>query len=245
MIVSPHAFAQVAREMLGLPSGDKQYSPLREKREFCAAFGAGFQTIADVWQRLEPKNKISTRAEPKHLLWTLIYFKVNTTESLMIKLAKCNSCDIFQNWVTKFTIAICGLEMEVIVWENRFKDWNPKQAALVTVDGTDVWIHKPSPRSRIWWSHKFNHAALRYEICQCIQTGDIVSISGPYPANMSNREIFDMGISLRLMPGELVEADNGYSGRVQIQTPGQAISRLWKRQKSKARGHQEKMLIDA
>ena len=157
----------------------------------------------------------------------------------MIKLAKCKSCDTFRDWVTKFTIAICGLEMEVIVWENRFKDWNPKQAALVTVDGTDVWIHEPLPRSRIWWSHKFNHAALRYEICQCIQTGDIVSISGPYPANMSDREIFDMGLSMWLMPGELVEADNGYSGRVQIQTPGQAISRLWKRQKSKARGRQE------
>ena len=69
MIISPHAFAQIAREML---FGDKQDSQKREHREFRAAYGAGFETIADLWARLEPNKKISKRAEPKHLLWTFI-----------------------------------------------------------------------------------------------------------------------------------------------------------------------------
>jgi len=239
MIVSPHAFAQVAREMLRLPVGKMQYSQKRERREFRAAFGAGFVTIADVWKRLEPKKKVSSRAQPKHLLWTFMHFKVSTSESLMIKLAGCKSCDTFRNWVSKFTNAIAALESEVIVWENRFKDWDPKQQALITIDGTDVWFYEPSPRSRIWWSHKFNHAALRYEIGQCIKTGDIVWINGPFPANLSEEEIFDSGLSFELLPWELVEADNGYRGRVQIMTPGAGPTRLARRQKSQARARQE------
>jgi len=239
MIVSPHAFAQIAREMLQLPVGKMQYSRIRERREFRAAFGAGFHTIADVWKRLEPNNKISSRAQPKHLLWTFIYFKVSISESLMIKLARCKSCDTFRNWVSKFTDAMAALESEVIAWENRFKDWDPRQQALITIDGTDVKIFEPSPRSKIWWSHKFNHAALRYEIGQCIKTGDIVWINGPFPANISDREIFDMGLSLELLPWELVEADNGYSGRVQIQIPRAGPTRLDRKQKSQARGRIE------
>jgi len=239
MIVSPHAFAQIAREMLQLPVGDKQYSEKRERREFRAAFGSSFETISTLWTRLRPKERISNRAKPHHLLWTFIYFKVHTSEPLMCKIAQCKSCDTFRNWVKKFTYATAALESEVIVWANRFINWDPKSPATVSVDGTDTWIQEPWPRSRIWWSHKLNHAGLRYEICCCIQTGDIVSINGPFPGNMSDREIFDLGLSLQLMPGELVEADNGYNGRVQIQTAAQGPDRASKRQKSKVRGRQE------
>jgi len=185
------------------------------------------------------KKKISSCAEPKHLLWTFIYFKVNISESLMIKLARCKSCDTFRNWVSKFTNAIASLESEVIVWENCFIDWDPRQQALITIDATDVWINELSPRSRIWWSHKFNHAGLRYKIGQCIKTGDIVWTNGPFPANISDREIFDMGLSLILLLWELVEADNGYTGRVQIETPGAAPTRLDMKQKSQVRGQHE------
>ena len=54
---------------------------------------------------------------------------------------------------------------------------------LVTVDGTDFLIDEPTPFSKKWSSHKFGkHAALRYEIGICIQTGWIVWVNGPYPA---------------------------------------------------------------
>ena len=48
-----------------------------------------------------------------------------------------------------------------------------------------------------------------------------------------------MGLSLMLLPWELVEADNGYTGRVQIQTPGAAPTRLDMKQKSQVRGRHE------
>lgn len=34
----------------------------------------------------------------------------------------------------------------------------------VTVDGTDFLINEPTPFNKKWCSHKFKHAALRYEI---------------------------------------------------------------------------------
>ncbi|CAJ1953985.1 unnamed protein product [Cylindrotheca closterium] len=239
MLVSRLAFEKVAREMLELPIGSKQYSREREKRVFRAAFGTSFEVCSELWSKLEPKKKISRRAQPKHLLWTLIYYKVNISEEMMIKIANCKSCDTFRDWVSKFTDGIADLEEVVIVWANRFNDWDGKCIALVTVDGTDVWMWEPSPRSRIWWSHKHNRAAMRYEIAQCIQTGDIVAINGPFPANLSDREIFDANLSLMLMPGECVEADNGYSGRIQIKTNAVGKDSITRKQKSVARGRHE------
>jgi hypothetical protein len=164
---------------------------------------------------------------------------VNIDEPNMCRIVKCKSHDTFRNWVRRFVEGISELETEVINWGDRFKDWNGQTQALIAIDGTDVWIHEPSPRSAIWWSHKHNHAALKYEIAQCIQTGDIVSIKGPYPGNFSDRDIFDMGLSLMLMPGELVEADNGYTGRPQIMTPGIGKTSHARKEKSQVRGRLE------
>jgi len=239
MRVSTRAFESVAREVLQLPVGSKQYSRNREHRVFRSAFGTSFRVCSELWCKLEPKKTISRRAKPKHLLWTLIYYKVNISEEMMIKIANCKSCDTFRDWVIKFTDAIAALEDDVIVWANRFNNWDGKTPALITLDGTDVWMQEPSPRSAIWWSHKFNHAAMRYEIAQCILTGDIVSIKGPFPANLSDRQIFDSNISLMLMPGECVEADNGYSGRIQIKVPGAGKDSATRKQKSVARGRHE------
>ena len=50
----------------------------------------------------------------------------------------------------------------------------------MTVDGTDVMIWEPTPFSKMWYSHKFHGAELRYEIGMCIQTGDIVWVNGPF-----------------------------------------------------------------
>jgi hypothetical protein len=58
------------------------------------------------------------------------------------------------------------------------------------------------------------------QVATCIKTGDIVWFRGPFPCNFSDREIFDMFLSKKLIDGEGVEADNGYSGRAQIMLPG-------------------------
>ena len=84
------------------------------------------------------------------------------------------------------------------------------------MDGVDFEIQEPFPfkkdYSEKWFSHKFKGPGLRYEILLCIQTGDIVSVSGPFPCgSWPDLEIFKLKTP-ELDAGERVEADRGYSG---------------------------------
>ena len=122
----------------------------------------------------------------------------------------------------RFEEAIVHLESKVIIFENRFKNWNGKTQCLLCIDGTDVPSYEPGSRSTIWWSHKFNGPGIKYEVGTCIQTGEIVWFRGPFPCNMSDKDIFDLFLSDKLLPGEGVEAESGYSGCEQIFVPGVA-----------------------
>ena len=83
---------------------------------------------------------------------------------------------------------------------------------LVTVDGTDFKINEPTPWDRKWLSHKFNHAALWYEVGVCIQTGWIVWINGPFPAGFwPDINIARDGVCRALAPDEMFLADSTYS----------------------------------
>ena len=82
---------------------------------------------------------------------------------------------------------------------------------LVTVDATDFLINEPTPFSSIWYSHKMKHAALRYEIAICIQTGWIVWVNGPYPAGQwPDLAISRDGLNQSLGRKEMFIADGGY-----------------------------------
>jgi hypothetical protein len=239
MRVSPREFANFARDMLDMPKGNRKRSPESERRNFRAALGASFKTISKLWNMLEPLEKISRRARPKHLLWTLVYLKVHKSEPIHCRITGCKSRDTFRNWVNRFVDAIADLEDKVIVFEHRFQDWDGTTRCLTCIDGTDIPIHEPGDRNSIWWSHKYNGPGVRYEVATCILTGDIVWFRGPIPCNMSDREIFDLFLSHKLIPGEGVEADNGYTGRTQIFTPSAGKTSCARKQKSQVRGRHE------
>ena len=232
-------FADIAREMLKLPTKETTVCTDSERRMFRATLGVSFTTASTLWNMLDPKSKISNRAEPKHLLWTLVFLKVNKTEPIHLQITGCKSRDTFRQWVNRFATAIADLETNVIVFENRFIDWDGKTQCLMSIDGTDIPIFEPGVRSSLWWSHKFNGPGIRYEVGTCIRTGDIVWFRGPFPCNLSDRAIFDSFLSQKLLPGEGVEADSGYTGRSQIFTPGVAKTHKERKQKSQVRGRQE------
>lgn len=240
MRVSAAAFKRIAREMLELPTGVRKHCNDSERHTFRAHFGASFKTMSVLWTKLDPHTTISSRAEPKHLLWTLVFFKVHKTEPIHLRITRCKSRDTFRNWVYKFASAIADLSEDVIDFANRFQGWNGRNQCLTVLDGTDVKCTEPVPRGSIWWSHKYNGAGLRYEVAMCIATGDIVWFNGPFPpCNMSDREIFDLHLDQHLIEGEGVEADSGYTGRVNIFTPGVGKTRNARKQKSQARARLE------
>ena len=81
----------------------------------------------------------------------------------------------------------------------------------MTVDASDFRINEPTPFDPVWYSHKFNGPALRYEMGISIQTGYICWISGPFPAGEFNDlEIFQLYLKDLLARHERVEADSIY-----------------------------------
>jgi hypothetical protein len=83
----------------------------------------------------------------------------------------------------------------------------------MTVDGTDFLIMEPHPFHPMWFSHKFKHAALRYEVAVSIVTGHIVWVAGPYPAGRyPDSEIVALpgGLEASMLPHETYFADGGY-----------------------------------
>ena len=81
----------------------------------------------------------------------------------------------------------------------------------MSVDGTDFRIPQNGKK---FSSHKYKgKSALRYEVCLCILTGDIVWINGPYEAGMwPDIEIFRDTLMSELAPNERLKADDGYLG---------------------------------
>ena len=241
MKLSPLQSANHAREMMKMSEKPTEDCNDSKRRMFRATLGASFRTISELWNMLDPTTSISNRARPKHLLWTLVFLKVNKSKPIHLQLTGCKSRDTFRQWVKRFADAIADLESKVTVFENRFKNWDGKSRCLLCIDGTDVPILEPGNRSSVWWSHKFNGPGVRYEVGTCIQTGEIVWFRGPFPCNIKDRDIFDAFLAERLLPGEGVEADGGYSGRAQIFLPGTAKNSIHRKQKSQVRGRHENM----
>ena len=89
---------------------------------------------------------------------------------------------------------------------------DPYQVCLITVDGTDFKIEEPSPFDPSYYSHKINHAGLRYEIGICIKTGWIVWVNGPFPCGAwPDLRIARSALHDMLLAGEKYVADGGYS----------------------------------
>lgn len=111
----------------------------------------------------------------------------------------------------------------------------------MTVDGTDFQINEPSQFDPMWYSHKYNGPAIRYELGVSIHTGWIVWTHGPFPAgDFTDLEIFRLGLKAELAPYEKVEADLGYCGDAKVRTPTDYDNnQQWRWQKGKARARHE------
>ena len=101
-----------------------------------------------------------------------------------------------------------------IDFDNRLSD-DIGNHCLVNVDGTDFLI---CHNGRKFYSYKFNHSGLRYEVATCICTGDLVWISGPGEPGMYNDiALFrNSGIMYLLDEGKRVEANDGYRGEAPV-----------------------------
>jgi hypothetical protein len=110
----------------------------------------------------------------------------------------------------------------------------------VTVDGTDFKVNEPKPFNPAYYSHKFKHAGVRYEVAVCIQTGYIVWVNGPFPCGAwPDLRIARDALHDCLDDGEMYIADSGYDeGNQHCFTPDGTNS-FEQRQMSLARARHE------
>jgi hypothetical protein len=83
----------------------------------------------------------------------------------------------------------------------------------MTVNGIDFKINEPFPFHPMWFSLKFKSAGVRYEVAISINDGDIVHIYTPVPcSSCPNITNFLTCLMQKLLPDEMVEAENRYQG---------------------------------
>jgi hypothetical protein len=87
----------------------------------------------------------------------------------------------------------------------------------MTINGTDYRILQKGAarKGNAFGSFKYvGKSALHYELGVDILAGNLIWVSGPYPAGKyTDIAIFNSVLANCLKPGERVEADNGYVGR--------------------------------
>ena len=111
---------------------------------------------------------------------------------------------------------------------------------LLCVDGTDCRVPNQARFWKGWFSHKFKKAGLRYEVANCIQTGWICWVNGPFEAGAwPDVSIFRGWLKKELLPGELIEADDGYRGDEKVRLPEDCTFIREHEMKFNARARQE------
>lgn len=150
------------------------------------------------------------------------------------------------HWIEKIRL----LFPEKIFWPERFNSNDEDvEIFIITVDGTDcrTWEkqHDLFPIDRGMYSHKFKHAAWRYEIAVSVYEDQIVWVNGPKAAGRNNDlSIFRQGLKEKIAEGKMVIADRGYRSSKKdevdmMATPDEQDDPDLKRFKSRARSRHE------
>ena len=102
-----------------------------------------------------------------------------------------------------------GLKSKVIKWPEDLEE-----RYVVTVDGVDMKVWEPQhptfPHDKKFFSKKFSHGAVKYELAVSIFSGDLVWIKGPFKAGVHDLTIFCHGLKNKLANGQIAIADRGY-----------------------------------
>lgn len=192
-----------------------------------------------VWSMivLHGRTQLPTKPNPVHFLWALLFLKGYDTTAKNAAMADCDE-KTFRKWCWFYVEAIADLDVDVvsccvvlavvpsstpnycfsfiqIKWQNRFKD-DTGDTALVYVDGKDFACNQVlrlrRSERRKWYTHKYNHFGIKYEIATCIKTGDVVHYYGPVRAAIHDLTLFRSFLRKKLGHGERVLADRGYRG---------------------------------
>ena len=205
MFVSPRQALLFGLDYLGAQS--TRWSEATRAKEFHVHYGSSPLDVADIWfdlvagdnlpDDLKLGEKERTQKGFKRYMmahfWLWVYPK---NSSLLASRFKCaeRTCRGESIWV--WVKRIAALKAKKILWEN-VADENHMEIFAVAVDGTDFklneWKHPTLPRDRTGCSHKFRHAAAKYEIAIAVQRAKVVHIAGPFKGGTNDLQMFRIG----------------------------------------------------
>ena len=206
-IVTPNSILKKGLEVVRYDA--KMLRRCRDKtnlRRFKSSFGVSPETMCRIYEDIQSTDLIDTSKTPPepmylkgketNLKWLLRAFhylkKYPTGDDVERELAINEKWGRTKIWETISKIQF--LKHKKITWEDELGNDN---IWIMTVDGTHVWIHKPShpefSQDSDYFSHKFNKAGIDYELGIAIASQRLIWMNGPFPAGKNDLQIFKGG----------------------------------------------------
>lgn len=254
MLLAPSEVLKKGLHYCGIRNLKKKssFSKAANEKLFCQHYGSTPLVIADIWYDLTVTELEDNEKSEKgfkmfmaaiHFLWT--YPKNSNLLASRFHISERNSRgEPLWKWIKK----VQSLKAKKIVWDSSLDDPNT-QIFITTVDGTDcrIWEkkHPHLPVDKKFFSQKFNHCGVKYEIGISVYHSKVVWINGPYRAGEHDKTVLRKpdGLKTKVKEGKLVIADAGYvSSRADEQflaVPNAKDPKELKNFKSRARCHHE------
>jgi len=206
-----------------LPLSANLWTSARKTRTFQKHFGASPLDLADQWYDLQHTSitdaQLTEREKSlrgmRHFLVAHFFLwsypkNAEQTATLFNICVEYARGKILWRWVAR----IAALKAKKIRWIPRLD--NPeKETFILSLDGTDFRIWEPKhptrPIDKGMMSHKFKHAAVKYEIAVSVQKSKVCFFSGPYRGGENDLEMFRKTLKHKVKEGKKVIADGGYA----------------------------------
>jgi len=209
----------------------KKWKVEEQNNDFKAHFGSSPSVIAEIWYDILDSNEELNEdirltngdmSENGFRMFMIAYFFLWTkprNARVMRSRFDLPLKDLQGRKLWQWIYRIAALRSKKIVWEESILGSDATSMYVLSVDGTDFRTWEPAkshPRynqDRQMSSHKFEHAAWKYEIGISVWHSKIVWLNGPFKGSKHDLSIFrENGLKDRLltMAGKLCIADRGY-----------------------------------
>ena len=176
----------------------ERMSSRTRKEKFLDFFYASPKTIKQIFRDIQHQDLGENRIEkpdPCDFLGAFYFLKKYPTKQSQAGFLACSArVALPKAW--QYVRAIQALKEKTIKWifDEDAPINNLDEFFMLTVDGVHCRIHEPRflPSSG-WYSPKFNHAGLSYEIAVSVYHEKICWINGPFPAGQNDMKIFKQG----------------------------------------------------
>jgi len=174
-------------EFLKMPEEEQEtYGPDKCEEFFNAAYGSHSEIIAEIWADLQPtlleKERTRTGLKSFFMALYLLYCYPRNAKLIQVHFGPVGEVKTRGRPIWSWVENIASLFASKIGWHPRLDDVNEGQEFILSVDGVDFRTyerrdHPLYPIDRQRCSHKFKHAALKYQIALSISEDKIIWIS--------------------------------------------------------------------